>query len=103
MWWEIVAATVALLLAVYGAADLVARVCWRLVFAGERESLILTVAAGRDAEYRIRRLAAWVRLCPNGGFTPTVVLTEENESLMRLCEQLGLICKIALQEETDTL
>ncbi len=101
--WEIIAATIALLLAVYGAADLVARLCWRLVFAGKRETLILTVSAGDDAEFRIRRLATWARLCPNGGFTPTVVLTEENEPLKQLCERLGLICKTALQESNSAL
>lgn len=101
--WESIAAVIALLLAVYGAADLVSRLCWRLVFAGERSALTLTVSADEDAEYRIRRLAAWTRLCPNGGFTPTVVLTEENESLIRLCAGLGLICKTALQDEKPAL
>ena len=101
--WELLAAVVALLLAVYGAADMMMRLCWRLIFAGECESLVLTVSPGREAEYRIRRLAAWARLCPNSGFVPMVVLTEDNEPLIRLCEQLGLVCKIALQPPNDTL
>ncbi len=101
--WEIIASVIALLLAVYGAADLVVRICWRFIFAGEREPLSFTVFSGDDAEYRIRRLAAWSRLCPNGGFTPIVILTEENEPLIRLCKEMGLICKTALQEPEDTL
>lgn len=98
-----IASVIALLLAVYGAADLVSRVCWRFIFAGKREPLNFTVSVDGDAEYRIRRLAAWARLCPNGGFTPIVVLTQENEPLIRLCTELGLICKTALQESQGAL
>lgn len=101
--WEMIASVIALLLAVYGAADLVSRVCWRFIFAGKREQLTFTVSAEEDAEYRLRRLAAWARLCPNGGFTPIVVLAEENEPLIRLCTELGLICKTALQEPDGAL
>lgn len=100
--WNVIGAVIGLLLAVYGAADLVMRLCWRLVFAGEEESLVLSVA-GENAEYRIRRLAMWVHFCPHGVFVPTVVLAEENESLKRLCERLGLICKITLQAWDDAL
>ena len=78
-----------LLLALYGAADLIARLCWRLVFAGEGESLVLSVSTGEDAEYRIRRFAAWLRVCPTG-FTPTVLLAEEDAELYLLCKDLGL-------------
>jgi len=100
--WETIGAVIGLLLALYGAADLLMRLCWRVVFAGETDAVTLSVA-GEDAEYRIRRLAAWMRLCPNGGFTPIVVLTEENEPLIRLCTELGLICKTALQESQGAL
>lgn len=100
--WETIGAVIGLLLALYGAADLIARLCWRLVFAGESEPLTLSVA-GENAEYQIRRFAAWVRLRPAGGYLPTVVLTEENESLMQLCAALGLICKTALQEGEHAL
>lgn len=89
---EIIAATVALLLAVYGLADLVVRVCWRLVFTGEREPLVLTVIAGDNAEYRIRRLAVWARLCPHKGFAPTVRLTQDSPVLEDLCRELGIPC-----------
>lgn len=92
--WESIGAVIGLLLALYGAADLIARLCWRLVFAGEAPPLTLS-AAGEDAEYRIRRFAAWMRLRPAGGFTPTVVLPDENEQLQRLCEELGLqVCTV---------
>lgn len=91
--WETIGAVIGLLLALYGAAELIARLCWRLVFAGEAEPLILSVAAGEDAEYRIRRLAAWMRLHPTG-YTPSVALSEENAALRRLCEELGLVCTV---------
>lgn len=88
--WEMIAAVVGLLLAVYGTADLVARIVWRMVFGARTEPVTVSVAVGEDAEYRIRRFAAWIRLCPNGGFDPTVLLSEENEPLQRLCDNLGL-------------
>ncbi len=96
--WETIGAVIGLLLALYGTADLIMRLCWRLVFAGTGEPLVLTVTE-KDAEYRIRRFAAWIRLCPAGGFTPTVVLPDENGRLQRLCEELGLAVsvKTALQ------
>ena len=88
--WEMIGVVIALLLALYGVADLIARLCWWLVFVGEAESLILSISAGEGAEYRIRRLAAWTKLCPCGGFTPTVRLDAESEELQRLCEDVGL-------------
>ncbi len=87
--WETIGAVIGLLLALYGAADLIMRLCWRLVFAGKAESLIVS-AAGEDAEYRIRRFAMWMRLRPAGVFTPTVLLREDDTALRRLCEELGL-------------
>lgn len=106
--WESIGAVIGLLLALYGAADLIMRLCWRLVFAGEAQRLTLS-AAGEDAEYRIRRFAMWMRLRPAGGFTPTVVLPDENEQLQRLCEELGVqVCtakdlETALQQPDNTL
>ncbi len=87
--WESIGAVIGLLLALYGAADLVMRLCWRLVFAGEVQPLILSVS-GEDAEYCIRRFAMWMRLRPAGGVTPTVLLRDEDAALRRLCEELGL-------------
>ncbi len=96
--WDVIAAVIGLFLAVYGAADLVARLIWRLVFTGEREMLMLS-AASEDAEYRIRRFAAWIRLHPSGGYTPIVLLGEEDAHLQRLCEELGLLVCTAKDDE----
>ena len=101
--WEIVGTSVALLLAVYGVADLVLHLCWRLLFVGRPELITLKVKAGEDAEYHIRRLAMWARLSPRGAFVPAVELTEDNVSLKQLCERLGLICEITLQAPHGTL
>ncbi len=87
--WETIGAVIGLLLALYGAADLLMRLCWRVVFAGETDAVTLSVA-GENAEYRIRRFAAWVRLRPAGGFVPTVLLRKEDAVSERLCEELGL-------------
>lgn len=97
--WESIGAVIGLLLALYGAAELLARLCWRLVFAGGTEPLILSVTAGEEAEYRIRRFAAWVHLCPAGGFAPSVRLDGESEELRRLCEDLGLTVYISKDSE----
>ena len=99
---EMIAATIGLLLAVYGVADLIARLCWCVVFTGDRPPLTFSVTVGEDAEYRIRRFATWVRLCP-GGFTPTVVLNEPNQALLQLCQRLGLICETSLQVADDAV
>lgn len=96
--WETVGAVIGLLLALYGAADLILRLCWRLVFAGKQEPLTLSVT-GDDAEYRIRRFAAWLRLRPTGGFSPTVILPDENAVLRQVCEELGLHVCTAKDDE----
>lgn len=92
--WESIGAVIGLLLALYGAGELLARLCWQLVFAGETQPLVLSISVEEDAEYRIRRFAAWLRLHPTG-FTPMVSLSEEDTVLRQLCEELGLTVYIS--------
>ena len=100
--WDVIAAVIGLLLAVYGAADLTLRLCWRVIFAGEDTPFTVTVTVDESAEYRLRRLAAWMRFCPKG-FTPRVALTAPSESLKRLCEQLGFTVEDTLQDHTSAV
>ena len=100
--WDWIVAMMGLLLALYGVAELIVRFCWRVLFAGEDAPLIFTVTVDDTAEYRLRRLAAWVRLCPKG-FTPRVVLSEPSPLLFRLCEELGFAVESPLQDTESAL
>ena len=93
---------IGLLLALYGVAELVLRLCWRFLFAGEDTPLVITVTVDDTAEYRLRRLAAWVHLCPKG-FTPHIVLSAPSHLLCRLCEELGFTVESPLQDTESTL
>ena len=110
--WEQLAAALGLLLAVYGAAELILRICYRLLFfeKGLPEVLVYHVSENPQAEYRLRRLAAWLCLCPTGVFL--VKVNTENPSLQKLCVQLRLPVvtekeqkqpETALQQEKDAL
>lgn len=109
MWWEAVCAVIGLLLALYGAVDLLLRCVYRLVFGKGEEHVVCPV---RD-ELRLRRLAMWQQWAPSGGIRPTVLLCESDRQTRRLCEELGLcvltqkewdeMCKSALQVEESTL
>ena len=89
--WEVIGTTLGLLLALYGAAELIWRLCFCLLLGGcHRRDPILVPVEEEEAEYRLRRLAVWYRLCPNRGFEPIVLLSEENNVLRALCEELHL-------------
>ncbi len=103
MWWETLCAVIGLLLALYGAADLILRGVSRLLFGKGEEPLVCPV---RD-EFRLRRLALWQQWVPSGGIRPAVLLCEDDRQVRRLCTELGLnvitpkewdeMCKSALQ------
>ena len=110
--WEQLAAALGLLLAVYGAAELILRICYRLLFfeKGESEVLVYHLPDNKQAEYRLRRLAVWLRLCPTGVFL--IKVNTQNPDHQKLCEQLRLpvmrensekLHKTALQEENSAL
>ncbi len=110
--WNTVAGVVGLLLAVYAAADLIVRICYRLLFTrrSERDVVVLHVQED-DAEYRIRRLAMWRNLMPNSGYKWVVLLPDTMPELRKLCSELGFAAftekewmrmrKPSLQSEQD--
>lgn len=109
---NMIAAVVGLLLALYGAADLIVRICYRVLF-GRRTARgrLLLHARGKDAEYQIRRLAVWRYLVPDGGFDWVVVLSDTDSACQKLCDELGFATvtekewmgmhESSLQSETD--
>lgn len=109
---EIVAAVVGLILAFYGAIELVGRLCCRILFSEDEEPETLTLwVNGTSAEYRVRRLAAWRWMLPLKGVELAVV-TDEPEAACA-CEEVRVthytkkewekLCEIALQDENGTL
>jgi len=108
--WNTIAGIVGLLLAVYGVADLIVRVCYRLLFASERDIVYMNVQ-GEDAEYRIRRLAMWRNLMPSSGYEWVILLPDDVPELQTLCAELKFsayaqkdwmrIHKIPLQSNQD--
>ena len=86
-----VVSVIGLLLALYGAADLSVRICYGLLFKNraERDQLVLVVET-RHAEYRLRRLALWRNLIPDGGYDMVVVYPSAMPQVRVLCEELGI-------------
>lgn len=104
--WEIVSGLLGLLLAVYGAAELITRVAYRWALAGREPHgyLLLPVRGARtDAEYLARRLRALRRI--DGAWEPVLLdvgLTAPAATLTReVCARLSVT--FATQKEWEEL
>ena len=116
---EDIAMVIVIVAALYGVADLMGRLAYRILFAkGGRQYVVVPLTRGReDAEYAVRRLGATRHFFPHGTVYPLLVdwdLGEEEQQLtQRLCdelrlevcrrEELGEILLTGLQEEQNRL
>lgn len=113
---EDIAMVLVVLAALYGIADLIGRLAYRLLFGRRGKQYLLTPLVGgrEDMEYRVRQLAAMRRFFPHNAIRSLVVdcgLNHEEQQLtQRLCNELRLdfcsaeeILHIGLQEVENTV
>ncbi len=101
---EELALALGMLAALYGVADIIGRLAFRLLFSkkgGQQYLLVPLSGEQRDAEYIVRRLSATHRFFPSGAVRPLLVDcgmdAQSREVTGRVCAELQL--SVCPQEE----